>query len=93
MSYRLIDPDEKLDFTVDWSDWLDSGVVISGSPTWAISPTGPTLSDQVGTTTASTIFVSLATLGVTYLLSCKMVTDAATPQTAERTITLRCEQR
>ncbi len=93
MSYRLIDPDEKLDFTVDWSDWLDAGVLVSGTPTWAISPTGPTLSDQVGTTTTSTIFVSLATLGVTYLLSCKMITDAATPQTAERTITLRCEQR
>ncbi len=93
MAYRLIDPDEKLDFTVDWSDWLDSGVIISGTPTWAISPTGPTLSDQVTTTTNSTIFVSLATLGVTYLLSCKIVTDAATAQTAERTITLRCEQR
>ncbi len=93
MAYRLLDPDEKLDFTTDFSDWLDTGVEISGTPTWAIFPTGPTLGDQVNTTTTSTIFVSGATLGVVYLLSCKIVTDASTPQTSERTITLRCEQR
>ena len=93
MAYRLIDPDDKLDFTVDWGDWLDTGVEISGTPTWTISPTGPTLSDQSNTTTAATIFVSAATLGVTYLLQCEIVTNKAVPQTAERTITLRCEQR
>ncbi len=93
MAYRLIDPDDKLDFSEDFSDWLDAGVLISGVPTWTIFPTGPTLGDQVDTTTKSTIFVSGATLGVVYLLSCKIVTDAATPQTSERTIALRCEQR
>ena len=93
MSFRLIDPDEKLDFTVDLTDWLDSGVNISGTPTWTITPTGPTLSDQVDTTVKSTIFVSGCTLGEVYRLSCKAVTNAATPQTPERTITLRCEQR
>ena len=93
MSFKLIDPDEKLDFTVDFSDWLDTGVNINGTPIWTISPTGPTIEDQSNTTTAATIFVSAATLGVVYLLSCKIVTDAATPQTAERSITLRCETR
>ena len=93
MSYRLIDPDEKLDFSVDLSSWLDAGVLISGVPVWSISPTGPTLGDQADTTTVSTIFVSAATLGVVYLLSCKLTTDATTPQITERTITLRCEQR
>ncbi len=93
MSFRLIDPDEKLDFTIDFSSWLDTGVLIVGTPTWSISPTGPTLSDQADTTTKSTIFVSGATLGVVYLLSCKAVTDATTAQTSERSITLRCETR
>ena len=93
MSFRLIDPDEKLDFSVDFSSWLDAGVLISGTPAWTINPTGPTLDDQADTTTKSTIFVSDATLGVVYLLSCKAVTDAATPQTMERSITLRCETR
>ena len=93
MTFRLIDPDEKLDFSVDFSSWLDDGVTISGVPTWSIDPTGPTLGDQVDTTTKSTIFVSGATLGVVYVLSCKAVTNASTAQTSERSITLRCETR
>jgi hypothetical protein len=93
MSFRLIDPDEKLDFTVDFSSWLDTGVLITGTPAWTISPTGPTIGDQTNTTTAASIFVSGATLGVVYLLSCKITTDAAVAQTAERSITIRCETR
>ena len=93
MTFRLLDPDEKLDFTIDWSDWLDSGVQITGTPIWAIAPLGPTLSDQTNTTTTTSIFVADATLAVVYLLSCKITTDAGTAQTAERTITIRCEQR
>ncbi len=91
--YRLIDPSEKLDFSISFIDWLDDGVTIPGTPTWTIYPTGPTLSDQADATPVSTIFVSAATLGVTYLLSCKAVTDASVPQTVEKSITLRCEQR
>lgn len=91
--FRLIDPDETLDYTISFADWLDSGVEISGTPTWTISPTGPTLSGQANTANSSSIFVSDATRGRVYRLSCKIVTDAPTPQTAERTIALRCEQR
>ena len=93
MAFRLIDPDEKLDFSVDFSDWLDTSVLISGTPTWSINPSGPTLGDQVDTTTKSTIFVSGCTLAVVYVLSCKAVTNASTAQTSERSITLRCETR
>lgn len=89
--FRLIDPNDKLDYSEDFSDWLDTGTLISGTPAWTIFPTGPTLGDQVDTTTKSTIFISGCTLGVVYLLSCKITTDAATPQTKERTIALRCE--
>ncbi len=91
--YRLIDPDDKLDFTISLADWLDDGVLISGTPTWTIYPKGPTIGDQANTTKTSTIFESVSTLGVTYLLQCEFVTDASTPQTTERTITLRCENR
>ena len=95
MAYRLIDPDSILDFTISFADWLDSGVLIDLTPVpvWTISPTGPTLANQANTTTTSTIYVSNATVGVVYKLSCKIITDAATPQTVERTIVLRCEQR
>ncbi len=93
MSFRLIDPDEKLDYSADFSSWLDAGVVIDGTPVWTISPTGPTLSDQSDTSTVSTIFVSLCTVGVVYKLSCKATTDKVTAQITERSIELRCEQR
>lgn len=93
MTFRLIDPDEKLDFTLDFSSWLDAGIEITGAPVWSIDPTGPTLDDQSNSTTAATTFVSGATLGVVYLLSCKITTNAAVPQTSERSITLRCETR
>jgi hypothetical protein len=93
MAFFLIDPDEKLDYTVDFTDWLDAGVTIPGTPTWSITPTGPTLSDQADATPTSTIFVGGCTLGQVYRLSCKAVTDASVPQTVERTITLRCEQK
>lgn len=93
MSYRLIDPDEKLDFSIDWNTWLDAGVDIAGTPVWSITPTGPTLSGQVTVAGVSTTFVEGCTLGVVYLLSCKITTNAATAQIAERSIALRCEQR
>lgn len=93
MTFRLIDPDEKLDFSIDFSDWLDAGITITGVPVWSISPTGPTLANQSNTTTVATIFVSGATLGVVYLLSCKIATTTSTAQTSERSITLRCETR
>lgn len=93
MSYRLIDPQEKLDFSVDWNTWLDTGVSVSGASTWTIDPTGPTLSNQTDAANISTIFVADATLGVVYLLTCQVTTDAATAQIAERSIALRCEHR
>ena len=91
--YHLIDPDAKLDFSFDWSDWLDSGVFITGIPVWTIFPTGPTVDNKSSTTTVTTAFLSGCTLGVVYLLSCKITTDAVVAQTPERTKAIRCEQR
>ncbi len=89
--FKLISPQEKLDFSLDFTTWLDAGVSVAGTPTWSISPTGPTIGDQQDANDISTIFVSLATLGVVYELSCLAVTDATPAQTIERTITIRCE--
>lgn len=92
MAYLLISPSGDLDYSEDWSDWLDTGVTIT-TATWAIFPTGPTLDGQIDTTTSSRIFVSGCTLGVVYLLTNNIVTSFSTAQTAERTIALRCEER
>lgn len=90
---RLIDPSDKLDFSIDWSDWLDSGVSIAGAAVWSIYPTGPILESPTNTTSLTTIFVSGCQLGISYELTCKITTDASVPQEAERSITLRCEER
>ena len=97
MPYRLIDPDEKLDYSCDWATFLDDGGSPSdtiSSSSWSITDAGspaPTLSGQVDTTNSSTIFVEGCTLFEVYRLSNKIVT--AQGRTAERTITLRCAQR
>jgi hypothetical protein len=99
MPYVLIDPSETLDYGFDWSTWLDE----TGSPTdtintssWTISesagsPTAPTLTSDSNTSTTTTVFVAGCQLGEIYELVNTIVTTAG--RTAQRTITLRCEQR
>ncbi len=97
MPFLLIDPQETLDYTCDWSTFLDDG----GSPSdtistssWTITDAGspaPTLSGETNTSNSATVFVQGCTLGEVYRLSNKIVT--AQGRTAERTHTLRCEQR
>ncbi len=99
MPYLLIDPDETLDYTRDWSTFLDDG----GSPsdsilsaTWTItpqeaSPQAPVLSDPSNTATTAKVFVSGAVYGQVYRLANRIVT--AQGRAAERSITLRCEHK
>lgn len=95
VDYHLINPgtNGKLDFSFNWTDWLDTNVTITGTPVWTVFPTGPTVSDESNTTLVTTAFLSDCTLGVVYLLSCKITTNASVAQTSERTKAIRCEQR
>lgn len=96
MAYRLIDPDETLDFSMDWSDFLDDGSPTDSisSSSWSIegggSPT-PTLSGGVTNGDVTSIFLSGCEVGEVYRLSNKIVTSQG--RTAERSWTLRCAQR
>ena len=93
MAYLVIDPDETLDYDLEWAktddSWLDTDTIASSS--WAISPAGPTLTGEANTTTTATVFVGSATLGETYRLTNTIITAAG--RTADRTVTLRCEAR
>ncbi len=95
---RLIDPGEKLDFALDWGDFLDD----SGSPsdtivgsTWAIDPLhtaiSPNLTASSFSTRITSIFVDDPVLGQIYLLTNTITT--AEGRVAERSITLRCHTR
>ena len=100
MPYKLIDPDEKLDYPFDWGAFVDDG----GSPsdtittsTWTItpqtgSPQAPELSGaDIPTVDTTVIFVREAIYGQVYQLTNRIVT--AQGRTAERSITLQCEHR
>ena len=77
------DPDSKLNYTMDWVDWLATGETISTS-TWVV-PAGIT---QEGTSTndntTATIVVSGGTVGVQYPLVNRITTSAS--RTVDRTI-------
>ncbi len=97
MSYLLIDPSEKLDYSCDWSDFLDEGGSPSdtiSSSSWAIAGGGspaPTLSGEDTTNNVTTVFVEGCELGQIYRLANRVVTGQG--RTAERSHILRCEER
>jgi len=78
------DPDAKLDFMIDWSDFLASGESISAS-SW-YTPTGITEVSTSNTADTATIWVSGGTAGSSYILINRTTTDNSTPRIAERSI-------
>lgn len=85
MSHYLKDPDEKLDYAVDWSLWLANEGDTVGSVEWIV-PTGITkvLDSVVGG--AAIIWLEGGTIGRDYDVTCRLTTDGA--RVKERTITI-----
>lgn len=67
------DPDAKLDYKIDWSDWLD-GDTISTS-TWIV-PSGITEESSTNTNTTTTIWLSGGTHAVKYKVVNRITTAA-----------------
>lgn len=92
-AYRLQDPDETLHYSIDWDDgWLPSGETIA-SATWAITPTGPTVTDlgEDGTATISSAEVSGLTRGTVYRLTNTVTSSGG--EIGERSLVIRCDHR
>jgi hypothetical protein len=85
----LKDPADVLDYTVDWSDWLDTDT-ITGTPTWTVT-TGVTKASQSNTTTTTTAWLSGGTAGSDYTVACKIVTTGG--RTVERSFTVQVRDR
>ena len=91
MSYKWPnkDPDETLDYSVDWSRWLGTGVTIA-SVAWfvdnasgvktsfgaGVSVNGLQNVSQTNTTTVATINLGLGTLNKEYKIYCR-ITDSS----------------
>jgi hypothetical protein len=91
MSYVLADPNSKLDFAHDWTQWLADGDTIT-SRQWSITPlnnTSPETPILAGDTT-DTCFVEGLEAGKIYHLVERVVTAAGVED--DRTIVIRCEQ-
>lgn len=99
MPYHLQDPGEKLDYTCEWTTYLDD----AGSPSDTISsfsstitpqsgsPLQPNLSAETISGTKTTVWVDGCIRGEVYRLTQIIVTSQG--RTAEQSIAIRAEDR
>lgn len=72
------DPDAVLNYSIDWTDWLD-GLSLGGSSwTRATGSTGITVDASTYTTTKATLYVSGGTAGETYRIINHITTSTST---------------
>jgi hypothetical protein len=105
MSYKWPnkDPDETLDYSVDWSRWLGSGVTISSVAWFVDNASGVKTAFTAGntvnglqnvsvtnTTTVATINLALGTLNKEYKIYCR-ITDSS-GSVVERVIKLNIKE-
>lgn len=83
------DPDAVLDYTIDWSDWLD-GDTISTS-VWAVASGTVTLATPVINGDLTQVWVSAATIDTVAAIRNRITTAAG--RTDDRTLTLAIRQR
>lgn len=62
-------------YTVDWVEWLADGDSIA-SASFTV-PAGMTKLSQTHTTTQSKVLISGGTIGITYVVSCSIVTTVS----------------
>jgi hypothetical protein len=89
MSSYLHDPQAKLDYGFDWSDWLRDGEIIITS-TWAIA-TGLTKISDSFSTSATTIWIKDGVAGESQVITNHITTSAGRED--DRSHTLKVKDR
>lgn len=81
-AYIEHDPDSRLDYSLDWSEWLSSGDTLSAS-TWTVSTitgdSAPITVESVNTnsnTGITTAILSGGTAGNIYTVKCRITTGS-----------------
>ena len=84
------DPDATLDYSIDWSPWLDGDLITASD--W-VAEAGLTIvpGSKTYTDTVTTVYVSGGTAGQEYELTNTISTQGS--RTDERTITIRFRNR
>jgi hypothetical protein len=70
---RTKDPDEVVDYDIDWSDQMTADSDTISTSTWTV-PTGITKDSSSNTTTRTKVWLSGGTTGETYTLLNRVVT-------------------
>jgi hypothetical protein len=78
------DPDETLDYSVDWTSWLDGDSIATS--TWII-PVGITKNSDTSTGTGTTIWLSGGTTGQTYRITNRVLTVGG--RTSDQSLVVR----
>lgn len=86
---RPKDPNDVLDYQVDWADWLGADTI--STSTWPTIPAGITKGSDSKTTTATTIWLSGGSNGQTYELTNRVVTAGG--RTKDMSVSLEVRNR
>ena len=82
------DPNAVLDYTIDWSTWLDDDTISTSA--WTVA-SGLTKDSDSNTTTATTVWLSGGTAGTQYTAVNRIVTVGG--RTEDRTLTIVVQER
>lgn len=82
------DPDARLDYTVDWADWLDTDYIVSAATS---VESGLTLYTQAFTSTVHTIWLTGGTVGEEYNVTSRIITNAG--RIDDRTFVIKVSER
>jgi hypothetical protein len=77
---KIKDPDSVLDYTLDWSAWLDDDTIVTST---FLVDSGLTKDSDSKTTTTTTVWLSGGTAGTNYGITNRITTTAG--RTADRT--------
>lgn len=82
------DPEAELDYTIDWSEWLDTDTIASSS--WDV-PTGLTATDDDSTSTTATVWLSEGVDNHNYTITNTIVTAGG--RTDSRSFEIKIRER
>lgn len=88
LGMKTKDPDETLDYTVDWAEFLGADTIHSVS--WTV-PAGITSDHVTFDDTSATIWLVGGTVGVRYTIGCRITSHAG--RIGDRTFTIKIQEK
>jgi hypothetical protein len=83
------DPNAKLDYQIDWEDWLDSDTITAS--TWTVTSGLTVEDDTIFTTTDTTLWISGGLVGSTYRAVNHITTAAGREE--DKTMTINIQEK